>query len=64
MPHLTQQCTNNRIKNSHQPTKLREKKMRKFKSLKQAQLFLSCFGNIYDHLIVQGNYVQLKPLVF
>ncbi|WVD60928.1 hypothetical protein RHO11_10595 [Orbus mooreae] len=45
----TQQYANNRAENSHQATRLREKKMRKFKSLKQAQLFLSCFGNIYDH---------------
>lgn len=49
VPHLTQQYANNRAENSHQPTRLREKKMRKFKSLKQAQLFLSCFGNIYYH---------------
>ncbi|WVD62889.1 IS6 family transposase [Orbus mooreae] len=48
-PHITQQYVNNRAENSHQPTRLRERKMRKFKSLKQAQLFLSCFGNIYDH---------------
>ncbi|WP_392560767.1 DDE-type integrase/transposase/recombinase [Orbus mooreae] len=48
-PHITQQYANNRAENSHQATRLREKKMRKFKSLKQAQLFLSCFGNIYDH---------------
>jgi len=48
-PHITQQYTNNRAENSHQPMRLREKKMRKFKSLKQAQVFLSCFANIYDH---------------
>ncbi|WP_392558811.1 IS6 family transposase [Orbus mooreae] len=48
-PHITQQYVNNRAENSHQPTRLRERKIRKFKSLKQAQLFLSCFGNIYDH---------------
>lgn len=48
-PHDTQQYANNRAENSHQSTRLREKKMRKFKSVKQAQLFLSCFGNIYDH---------------
>lgn len=49
VPHLTQQYANNRAENSLGPTRLREKKMRKFKSLKQAQLILSCFGNIYDH---------------
>src|SRR5260370_22891879 len=32
---------NNRAENSHQPTRLREKKMRRFKSAKQAQRFLS-----------------------
>lgn len=47
--HITQQYANNRAENSYQPTRLREKKMCRFKSLKQAQLFLSCFGNIYDH---------------
>src|SRR5260221_5557278 len=37
---------NNRADNSHQPTRLREKKMRKFKSAKHAQRFLSAFGPI------------------
>lgn len=32
---------NNRAENSHQPTRLREKKMRTFNSAKQAQRFLS-----------------------
>ncbi len=39
----------NRAENSHQPTRLREKKMRKFKSAKQAQRFLSAFGPIAGH---------------
>lgn len=30
-PHIIQQYANNRAKNSDQPTRLREKKMRKFK---------------------------------
>jgi putative transposase len=37
---------NNRAENSHQPTRLREKKMRRFKSAKYAQRFLSAFGPI------------------
>jgi putative transposase len=37
------------IPNSHQPTRLREKKMRRFKSTKQAQRFLSAFGLIAGH---------------
>lgn len=40
VPHLTQQYANNRAENSLRPTRLREKKMRKFKSL------ISCFENI------------------
>lgn len=48
-PHITEQYANNRAENSHQQTRLREKKMRKSKSLKQAQLFLSCFYNICIH---------------
>src|SRR5260370_13172488 len=39
----------NRAENSHQPTRLREKKMRRFKSAKQAQRFLSAFGPIAGH---------------
>src|SRR4030088_3596187 len=34
----------NRAENSHQPTRLREKKMRRFKSAKQVQRLLSAFG--------------------
>jgi putative transposase len=41
---------NNRAENSHQPTRLREKKMRRFQSAKQAQRFLSAFGPISQHL--------------
>src|SRR5260370_3940030 len=39
--HRQHKFLNNRAENSHQPTRLREKKMRKFKSAKHAQRFLS-----------------------
>jgi len=39
--HRQHKYLNNRAENSHQPTRLREKKMRRFKSAKQAQRFLS-----------------------
>lgn len=39
----------NRAENSHQPTRLREAKMRCFKSIQQAQRFLSNFATIYDY---------------
>ena len=40
---------NNRAENSHQVPRIRERKMRKFKSLAQAQRFLSAMSEIYDH---------------
>ncbi len=39
--HRQHKRLNNRAENSHQPTRLREKKMRKFKSAGHAQRFLS-----------------------
>ena len=39
--HRQHKRLNNRAENSHQPTRLREKKMRRFKSAKHAQRFLS-----------------------
>jgi len=39
--HRQHKGLNNRAENSHQPTRLREKKMRRFKSAKHAQRFLS-----------------------
>ncbi len=47
--HRQHKGLNNRAENSHQPTRLREKKMRKFKSAKHAQRFLSAFGPISQH---------------
>jgi putative transposase len=44
--HQPHQGLNNRVENSHQPTRLREKKMRRLKSAKQAQRFLSTCGPI------------------
>src|SRR6476660_1563738 len=47
--HRQHKGLNNRAENSHQPTRLREKKMRRFKSARQAQRFLSAFGPIAGH---------------
>src|SRR3981081_2354389 len=41
---------NNRAENSHQPTRWRERVMRRFKSAGQAQRFLSVFGIITSRL--------------
>jgi len=47
--HRQHKQLNNRAENSHQPTRLREKKMRRFKSAKYAQRFLSAFSPISGH---------------
>ena len=47
--HRSHKRLNNRIEASHQPTIIREKVMRGFKSPKQAQLFLSVFGVLRNH---------------
>lgn len=47
--HRQHKGLNNRAENSHQPTRTRERRMRRFKSSGQAQRFLSAFGAIRDH---------------
>src|ERR1700737_104042 len=50
--HLQQKYQNNRAENSHQPTRLRERVMKRFKSPGHAQRFLSTFGIINSHFRV------------
>jgi putative transposase len=40
---------NNRAENSHQPTRQRERAMKRFKSSRHAQRFLSAFSGISAH---------------
>ena len=47
--HQQHKGLNNRAENSHQPTRVREKVMRRFKSAGHAQRFLSAFGIISSH---------------
>jgi len=47
--HRRHKGLNNRAENSHQPTRQRERGMRRFKSLTQAQRFLEPFGPIREH---------------
>src|SRR5260370_32527158 len=49
---VQQKNKNNRAENSHQPTRLRERVMRRFKSAVHAQRFLSAFGIITSHFRV------------
>ena len=46
--HDTRQYANNRAEVSHQPTRQRERQMRRFKSSAQAQRFLSVHGVIQN----------------
>jgi len=47
--HRQHKGLNNRAENSHQPTRTRERRMRRFKSPGQAQRFLSAFEPIREH---------------
>ena len=46
--HDTAQYANNRVEVSHQPTRQRERQMRRFKSPRHAQLFLSAHGVVLN----------------
>jgi putative transposase len=59
--HVTKRWANNRAENSHQPTRERERKMRKFKSPGQAQRFLSAHAAIYD-LFHPGRNLSSAPV--
>ncbi len=64
--HDTRRYANNRAEVSHQPTRQRERQMRKFKSAGQAQRFLSVHGvvrnlfNLGRHRLRAGNYRLLR----
>jgi len=70
MIHDASQYANNRAELSHQPTRVRERGMRKFKSLKQAQQFLSAHAEVYNllnlgrHLVSAKNYRMFRDRAF
>ena len=47
--HVREKGANNRAENSHQPTRERERRRRRFKSPGEAQRFLSTFSVINNH---------------
>lgn len=47
--HRKSRYLNNRAENSHRPTRRRERQMQRFKSVRQAQRFLSAHAFIYGH---------------
>ena len=68
--HDTSQYANNRAEVSHEPTLERERGMRRFKSMAQAQRFLSVHGitqNLFRvgrHLLRAAHYQTLRALAF
>ena len=58
--HITDKWANNRAENSHPMTRVRERKMKKFKSMTQAQRFLSAMGEIYDHFQMNRHQTTAK----
>jgi putative transposase len=68
--HDTQPYANNRAEISHQPTRMRERQMRRFKSTRQAQRFLSLHGVIRNlfcvarHLLRSTHHRLLRSRCF
>jgi putative transposase len=70
VPHDTRRYANNRAEVSHQPTRQRERQMRRFKSRSQAQRFLSLHGLVQNlfrfgrHLLRAGNARMFRARAF
>ena len=68
--HSTQQYENNRAEQSHEATRVRERGMRKFKSVGQAQRFATAHAAVYNlfnlgrHLIRAEHYRSLRVSAF
>ena len=68
--HDTDQYANNRAELSHQPTRVRERGMRRFKSSQQAQRFLSVHAAVYSlfnlgcHMVSADYYRSLRQRAF
>jgi putative transposase len=68
--HVTDQYANNRAEQSHEATRVRERGMRRFKSIKQAQRFLgthAAVSNLFNlgrHLVCAGHYRNLRVSAF
>ena len=68
--HCTQQYENNRAEQSHEATRVRERGMRKFKSVGQAQRFVAAHAAVYNlfnlgrHLVRAEHYRDLRTSAF
>lgn len=70
VPHCTDQYANNRAELSHEPTRQRERQMRRFKSAGQAQRFLAVHGTVGNlfrlgrHLMRASHYREFRSRAF
>ena len=68
--HSTQQYENNRAEQSHEETRVRERGIRKFKSIRQAQRFVTAHAavsnlfNLGRHLVQAEYYRNLRESAF
>ena len=68
--HSTKQYENNRVEQSHEATRVRERGMRRFKSIRQGQRFVTAHaavGNLFNlgrHLIGAQQYRDLRVSAF
>jgi putative transposase len=62
--HDTSQYANNRAELSHQPTRVRERGMRRFKSMQQAQRFLTVHAAVYNLFNLGRHHVSAKNYRF
>jgi len=68
--HDTSQYANNRVEQSHEPTRVRERVMRKFESFRHAQQFLMVHAAVYTlfnlgrHLVRAEHYRNLREGAF
>ena len=60
--HVTGGRSNNRAENSHLPVRRRERRMKRFKSAKSAQCFLSTHSAIYNTFNVQCHLISRRTL--
>jgi putative transposase len=51
---------NNRVEQSHQPTRVRERRMQRFKSIDSAQRFLSVFSRFCNHFRVRRHLTSVS----
>ena len=62
--HDTSQYANNRAELSHQPTRVRERGMRRFKSVQQAQRFLTVHAAVFNLFNLGRHHVSAKNYRF